>query len=190
MFSNDEIKSIVSTIQQGGIILYPTDTVWGIGCDPFNVAAVHKISEVKQRNNEKGFILLVSNQEMLNYYVPKIEPKIQNLLDYHTRPVTVVYNNSQNLPEHLLAADGSIAIRVAQDEFCKKLITELGIPLVSTAANIHNESIPQIYTEISPKIIHQMDYVVQFRQNDKNKTEPSVIIKLLPDKEELFFIRE
>jgi|AntRauTorckE5430_2_1112549.scaffolds.fasta_scaffold01916_2 L-threonylcarbamoyladenylate synthase len=190
MFSNDEIKSIVSKIKQGGIILYPSDTVWSIGCDLFNLDAIRRVSEVKQRNNEKSFILLVSNQEMLNHYVSKIEPKIQNILDYHTRPVTVVYNDVQNIPEYFLAADGSIAIRIVQDEFCQQLIAELGIPLVSTSANISNEPCPQIYTEISPKIIHQMDYVVQYRQNDKNKTEPSVIIKLLPDKEELFFIRE
>lgn len=190
MFSNDEIKSIVSIIKQGGIILYPTDTVWGIGCDPFNKAAVDKIFDIKQQNQEKGFVLLVSNQAMLDQYVLKVEPKIQNLLDYHTRPVTVVYDNPQNLPEHLLAADGSIAVRIAQDDFCQQLIAELGSPLVSTIANINNEPCPQNYAEISPKIIHQMDYVVQFRQNDKNKAEPSVIIRLIPDKEELLFIRE
>jgi L-threonylcarbamoyladenylate synthase len=190
MFSNDEIKSVVSIIQQGGIILYPTDTVWGIGCDPFNKAAVDKIFDIKQRTREIGFVLLVSNQAMLDHYVLKIEPKIQNLLDYHTRPVTVVYNKPQNLPEYLLAADGSIAIRIVQDDFCQQLITELGSPLVSTVANMDNEAFPQNYAEISPKIILQMDYVVQYRQNDKNKSEPSVIIKLLPNKEELFFIRE
>lgn len=190
MFSNDEIKSIVSTIQQGGIILYPTDTVWGIGCDPFNKAAIDKIFDIKQQNQEKGFVLLVNNQEMLNQYVPKIEPKIQNLLDYHNRPVTVVYDKIQNLPEYLLSEDGSVAIRIAQDEFCQNLITELGSPLVSTIACIHNEATPQNYAEISPKIIHQMDYVVQYQQNNTEKSEPSVIIRLLPDKEELLFIRE
>ena len=189
MFSNDEIHSIVSTVREGGIVLYPTDTVWGIGCDPFNLAAINKVFDVKQRNREKSFILLVNNQEMLKKYVPKIEPKIQNILDYHIRPVSVIYDQVQNLPEHLLAADGSIAIRIVQDEFCQELISELGTPLVSTSANISSEPSPQIYTEISPKIVHQMDYVVQYRQNDNKKSEPSVMIRLA-EKEELIFIRK
>ncbi len=189
MFLNDEIHSIVSTVREGGLVLYPTDTVWGIGCNPFNSTAISKLFGIKQQNNKKSFILLVNNQEMLKKYVPNIEPKIQNILDYHTRPVTVIYEQVQHLPEYLFARDGSIAIRIIQDKFCQQLISELGIPLVSTTANIDTEPSPKVYSEVSPKIIQQMDYVVQYRQNDNTREKPSVIIKLT-SKEELIFIRK
>lgn len=189
MFSNDEIQSVVSVIQKGGIILYPTDTVWGIGCDPFNSDAVNKLLVVKQQDFKKGFVLLVNDQEMLKKYVPKVEPKIQNLLDYHIRPVTVVYDKAVDLPDYLLAKDGSVAIRITQDAFCQELITKLGTPLISTIANISNEPIPKIFNEISAKIIQQMDYVVQHRQNDTKKSTPSVIITL-SSKEEMIFLRK
>lgn len=189
MFSNDEILSIVPIIKEGGVILYPTDTVWGIGCDPFNSNAVDKIFDIKQRDREKSFVLLVSSQDMLKQYIPNIEPKLQNLLDYHVRPVTVVYDNPQNLPDYLLENDGSIAIRVTQDDFCQRLITELGIPLVSTSANITNEQTPKIFKDISTNVIQQMDYVVRYRQNEKRPNELSVMVRLA-SKDELIFLRE
>lgn len=189
MFSNDEIQTIVSIVQAGGVILYPTDTIWGIGCNPFDNNAINRLFDVKQQNHKNGFVLLVSDQNMLKKYVPKLEPKIQNLLDYHTRPVTIVYDTIQNLPDFILANDGSIAIRIAQDDFCKQLITILDTPLVATAANIHNEPVPKIFSDISPKVIENMDYVVSYRQSEQKPSSPSVMIKM-SNNGNLLFLRK
>lgn len=189
MLINNEIQTIASVAEKGGIFLYPTDTIWGIGCDAFNEEAVNEIFSVKQQSREKGFIILVSDQDMLKTFIPKLEPKIQSLVDYHTQPVTVIYKNTNAFPAFLLSEDKSIAIRITTDNFCKNIITTLGKPIVSTAANMNNEAYPKIFTEISPKIINQMDYVAQYRQNDTKPAEPSVIVKLSP-KGDLIFIRE
>lgn len=185
---NDEIQRITTIAQEGGIFLYPTDTVWGIGCDAFNEDAMNKISSVKQQNSEKGFIILVSDQNMLKSFIPKLQPKIQSLVDYHIKPVTVIYEEIQSFPKFLLTENNSIAIRITTDEFCKKIITAIGNPIISTTANMSNESYPKLFTEISPKIINQMDYVVQHRQNDLKPSEPSVIVKT-SQKGDLIFLR-
>ena len=123
------------------------------------------------------------------FYCGKLQPKIQSLVDFHIQPVTVIYENVSTLPQYLFAADGTIAIRITTDQFCKKLISKIGKPIISTSASIINEPIPKIFTEISPKIINKMDYVVQYRQNDTKQCEPSVIVKVSP-KGDLIFLRD
>lgn len=189
MYTNDEIALIVPILTKGGSILYPTDTIWGIGCDACNVTAVDNIFKLKQRSKEKGFVLLVADNEMLHQYVERVHPKIQNLLDYHTRPVTVVYDKAKNLPADVVSSDGSIAIRIVQDDFCKEMIKAFGGPIVSTSANISTHPSPKNFKEVSEPIINGVDYVVQHRQEDVSEHLPSVIVKL-SNKKELHFIRK
>lgn len=186
----DDISEIVRLLEGGGIICYPTDTIWGIGCDATNEAAIARISALKGRTPEKGYVLLVSSIEMLKKYVPKIHPRLETLLAYHQRPLTIVYErNIVGLPAAVKAPDGSVAIRVAQDEFCQELISTLGKPLVSTSANKSGESFPATFGGISSEILGGVDYVVKYRQDDKEPGEPSSIAKL-DRHQELEFIRD
>ena len=127
LYTNDEIALIVPILTKGGSILYPTDTIWGIGCDACNVKSVDNIFKLKQTQKDKGLVLLVSDNEMLHQYVNRVHPKIQNLLDYHTRPVTVVYENAKNLPEEVISNDGSIAIRIVQDITYQKKLYQMTV---------------------------------------------------------------
>ncbi len=186
----DDISEIARLLEAGSIICYPTDTIWGIGCDAANEAAVARISALKGRAPEKGYVLLVSSIEMLKKYVPKIHPRLETLLAFHQRPITIVYErNVVGLPAVVKAPDGSAAIRVAQDEFCQKLIAAFGRPLVSTSANISDEPFPATFGGISSEILGGVDYVVKYRQDDKEPGEPSSIAKL-DRHHELEFIRE
>ena len=185
----DEIAQLLPILASGGIVLYPTDTIWGIGCDALNMEAVHRIAQLKQRPPEKSFVLLVDSTEMLEQYVNRIHPRLYSLHEYHQRPVTVVYDKVKNLPEGLVATDGTIAIRIAKDEFCQSLIKQYGKPLIATSANVSNEPFPQIFQEISDVIKLGVDYVVKHRREDNKPSQPSVIVKL-GAKEELEFLRE
>lgn len=189
ILSNDKIADIVAILQTGGLILYPTDTIWGIGCDATNAEAVAKVYALKERDSSKGLILLVDSIEMLSNYVEHIHPKIDTLLQFHQRPLTIVYNKGKNLPENVTAPDGSVAIRVTHDPFCKDIIHQFGKPIVSTSANLSDEPWPKNFGNINFDIIRGVNYVVKFRQEDKKAGEPSVIVKLNSD-EELDYIRE
>ena len=186
----DDISEIVRLLEGGGIICYPTDTIWGIGCDATNEAAVARISALKGRAPDKGYVLLVSSIEMLKRYVPKIHPRLETLLSFHQRPLTIVYERGvAGLPAAAKAPDGSAAIRVAQDEFCQQLIEAFGKPLISTSANKSGEPFPPTFGAISSEILGGVDYVVKYRQDDKEPGEPSSIAKL-DRHHELDFIRE
>jgi L-threonylcarbamoyladenylate synthase len=185
----DQISDIIRVLEVGGTMLYPTDTIWGIGCDATNEVAVQKIYDLKQRHKGKGFVILVSDIAMLRAHVRHVHPRIDTLLAYHTRPLTVVYDKSKNLPTNVLAPDGSIAVRVTNDPFCRELISTFGKPLVATSANVSDKGFPHHFGEISSEIIEGVDYVVKYRQSDKNKHEPSVIVRM-GDGEELDFVRE
>jgi L-threonylcarbamoyladenylate synthase len=185
----DQIADIVRTLALGGTILYPTDTIWGVGCDATNEDAVQKIYDLKQRNTGKGFVILVSDLQMLREYVRHVHPRIDTLLAYHTRPITVIYDKSKHLPDNVTAPDGSIAVRVANDPFCRELISSFGKPLVATSANVSDKGFPHHFGEISSEIIERVDYVVKYRQSDKSKHEPSVIVRM-SEGEELDFVRE
>lgn len=185
----DDISEIVRILLDDGIICYPTDTIWGIGCDATNEVAIARITNLKGRSPEKGYILLVDSLEMLKRHVPKIHPRLETLLAYHQRPLTVIYDRSIGLPPAVKAPDGSVAIRIAQDEFCRTLIGQLGRPLLSTSANKSDQPFPPTFGAISSDILMNVDYVVKHRQDDKEPGQPSSIAKL-DRHQELDFIRE
>lgn len=185
----DDISEIVRLLEGGGLLCYPTDTIWAIGCDATNEAAIARLAELKGQAPAKGYIVLVDSLEMLKQYVPKIHPRIETLLAYHQRPLTLVYDHVTGLPLVVKAPDRTAAIRVATDEFCRELIREFGKPLVSTAACKHGEPYPPTFGAISSEILGGVDYVVKYRQDDKEPHEPSAIARLDRHKE-LEFIRE
>jgi|688.fasta_scaffold500352_2 L-threonylcarbamoyladenylate synthase len=185
----DDISEIVQLLKNGKIICYPTDTIWGIGCDPLYEPAVSRLNDIKGQSPENGYILLVSSIEMLKQYVPKLHPRLETLLGHHTRPLTMIYPESSGLPQWIKGKNGSVAIRVASDEFCKTLIEAFGSPIISTAAAKIGQSYPATFGGISSEILVAVDYVVKYRQDDKEPFEPSPIAKM--DRYlELEFIRE
>ena len=188
-FLKDNLDKVVSALENDGMILFPTDTIWGIGCDACNPTAIERIYNLKKRDRSKPFVLLVDSIEMLKRYAVQIPPRIQTLLSYHTRPLTVIYAQGQNLPANAMSTEGSVAIRLVQDELCKQLIRAYDRPLVATSANISNEPFPANFGEISSDVIQGVDYVFQHRRDDKTQREPSVIVKY-NDKGDLVFIRE
>lgn len=185
----DDISEIVQLLKNGKIICYPTDTIWGIGCDPMYEPSVERLNIIKGHAPEQGYILLVSSIEMLKKYVPKLHPRLETLLMHHTRPLTMIYPESSGLPAWVKSKNGSVAIRVASDEFCQTLIEEFGGPIISTAAARFGEPMPATFGGISSEILVAVDYVVKYRQDDKEPHEPSPVAKL--DRyQELEFIRE
>ncbi|MCG8700880.1 MAG: threonylcarbamoyl-AMP synthase, partial [Bacteroidales bacterium] len=156
----EDITKAIEVLQQGGIILYPTDTVWGIGCDATNEAAVKKIFDVKQRADSKAMLVLLDNENRLPSYIDEVPEVAWELLDVADKPLTLIYPGAKNVSKLLVADDGSLGIRIAKDEFCQRLIQGFKKPLVSTSANISGEPTPQFYHEISDDIVKQMDYVV------------------------------
>jgi L-threonylcarbamoyladenylate synthase len=175
-----DIENCIAVLKKGGLILYPTDTVWGIGCDATNPDAVDKVFKLKQRSDEKSLICLVHDFKMLNEYVENVPEVAYDILKYAKKPTTIIYDNPIRVAENIIAADNSLAIRVAKDEFCKKLIQRFRRPLVSTSANISGKKTPQSYAEIDPLILEGVDYVVNL-QHEKKSGKPSAIIKLKND---------
>lgn len=172
-----EVEKALQVLRNGGTILYPTDTVWGIGCDATNEKAVRRIFEIKKREDSKSMIVLVAGERDVLQYVAAPDLSVFDFIEEQTRPTTIIYEHAIGLPSNLVAQDGSIAIRIARDEFCRHLIKRLGKPIVSTSANISGESTPQFFKQISPIIKEQVDYPVQWRQDDETPALPSQIIK-------------
>ena len=170
-----EIDKALATLKQGGIILYPTDTVWGIGCDATNTDAIAKIFKLKKRIETKALISLVASKEQLNSITEAIP-----YLDITSSPTTIIYPNVKGLSQNLLAENGSAAIRIVQDEFCQKLILSLEKAIVSTSANISGEISPKQFSEISEEIKKNVDYIVNLRQNELMST-PSHILMINED---------
>lgn len=184
----DNLAEIAALLNRGGIILYPTDTIWGMGCDAMNLESMARISAIKKRVADKPMIILVSSIDMLKQYVVHLHPKIETLLAYHERPVTILYDQVQNLPDVHKATDGTVAIRVVKDPFCQQLIETFGRPIVSTSANVSGDPFPENFGQISSELLSSVDLVVRHRQNDKSAGEPSMLIRLSP-KGELVFLR-
>jgi L-threonylcarbamoyladenylate synthase len=174
---NEEINKALQVLKEGGLILYPTDTVWGIGCDATNEEAVKKVYALKQREDCKALICLVADDRMLKKYVNKVPDVALNILDVTDKPTTIIYDDAQNLASNLIADDGTIAIRIPDDEFCFQLCRKLNGAIVSTSANISGEATPKSYKEISPVILKGVDYVVNLH-HEKICNKPSSIIKL------------
>lgn len=175
---NHSIEQSLKILRRGGILLYPTDTIWGIGCDATDEFAIRRIYELKKREEKKSMILLVSNENMVEEYVSKPSEKILAYLSQQTRPTTAIYENAFHLPGILVNADQTIAMRITTDEFCKSLIRQLGKPLISTSANISGEPYPQDFSQISAAIKKGVDYIVQHRRDDRSPAKPSSIIRL------------
>lgn len=176
-FVEDLIKA-VEVLRTGGVILYPTDTIWGIGCDATNPVAVKRIYEIKKRQDTKSMLVLMENPNLLNSYVAEVPEIAWDLIEVADSPLTIIYPGAKNLASNLLAQDGSIGIRITNEAFTQQLIQRFRKPVVSTSANITGQKSPQNFDEISDEIIQSVDYVVKFRQDDFSKSAPSSIIKL------------
>lgn len=177
----DEVKKAVEVMRQGGVILYPTDTVWGIGCDATNPEAVRRVYEIKRRSDSKALICLVDSDVRLQRYVRKVPDVAWDLIEMAERPLTIIYDNATGLAPNLLAEDGSVGIRVTKEEFSRELCFRMQKPVVSTSANISGEPTARTFDEISDEIKSAVDYVVRYNQRCKEKHQPSNIILMKSD---------
>jgi L-threonylcarbamoyladenylate synthase len=176
----DEVKKAFEIVQQGGIILYPTDTIWGIGCDASNTEAIEKIFALKQRAQEKSMIILLDTENKLESYVKDVPAIAYDLIEFAENPLTLVMPGAKNISPALIAGDGSVGVRVSKHPFCQQLIQRLRKPLVSTSANISGHPSPQNFMQISAEIIEGVDYVVDIDQQDVSVKKPSTIMRLDP----------
>ena len=174
----DEIQQAQNVLIEGGLILYPTDTVWGIGCDASNPEAVKKVYDLKNRADTKALITLVASEVMLERTVVDIPEIAWDLIDAAEKPLTIIYQEVKGIAHNAIAEDGSCAIRLPKDNFCQQLVQSLGKPLISTSANTSGTPTPQSFNDIEPSILSGVDYVVNLRQQEKSKNTPSSIILL------------
>ena len=176
-----EINKCKELLLAGKIILYPTDTVWGIGCDATNEEAIDKIYKIKQRQESKSMIILLDKEDRLPLYIANVPLIAWDLLASTHRPTTYIYPSAQNLPRKIIHHDGTIAVRVIKNTFCKKLIAALDRPIISTSANISSEPTPQTFSEISNEILDNVDYIVPQEFAESTDFKPSRLIKFLDD---------
>jgi L-threonylcarbamoyladenylate synthase len=173
-----DLEHCYKTLREGGIILYPTDTIWGIGCDATNQKAVERIFNIKLRHESKSMIILLDDILKLDFYIDEVPAVAYDLIDQYKNPLTIIYPNAKNIAKNCIADDGSIGIRIVKDEFCKRLINIFDKPIVSTSANISGEVTPISYPCVSEKIIEKMDYIVQYGQDSVEQFKASTIIKI------------
>ena len=176
-----DITQCLKVLSAGGLILYPTDTVWGIGCDATNAEAVKKIYQLKQRDDSKALIVLIDSPDRLDHYVVDVPLIARELIDVAVKPLTIIYEGAYNLATNVLGDEDSVGIRIPNDEFCHRLCERYGKPIVSTSANVSGEPTAKSFAEISPAIVQGVDHVVTWRQNDKTPHQPSNIILLSRD---------
>lgn len=176
-----DIKDCLAVLKNGGIILYPTDTIWGLGCDATNAAAVEKIFRIKSREESKSLLILVNSMGMLERYVKEIPPTATELTEVSDDPLTIIYPEGRNLAAGVCAEDGSVGIRICHDEFCDELITRFRKPIVSTSANSSGNPPPRFYDEVEESIAAAADYVVKYRRDDRHRSKPSPVIKIERD---------
>ena len=165
-------------MKQGGVILYPTDTIWGLGCDATNSVAVERIYKIKQRQDSKALIVLANTEAMIANHVSEVPEVAWDIIELATSPTTIVFDQGRNLAPNLLAEDGSVGIRLSREEFSSQLCFHLRKPIVSTSANISGTPAPRIFSEIDEEILRSVDYVVRYRQDDTVAAAPSSIIRL------------
>lgn len=177
-YEKEDLDRAIETLRKGGIILYPTDTVWGIGCDATNPEAVKKIYDLKQRSDAKSMLLLVGSDGELQRTVKDVPDAAWMLIEAAVNPLTIIYDNPVGIAPNLCAEDGSVGIRITDELFSKALCSKFKKPIVSTSANISGEKTPRKYSEISDDIISGVDYVVRYRRNDTSNHKPSNIIKV------------
>ena len=174
----EEIRKACEVLQKGGVILYPTDTVWGIGCDATNEEAVKRVYAIKQRVDSKAMLVLVDSDVKVDYYVQDVPEVAWDLIQYATKPLTIIYDGARNLAPNLLAEDGSVGIRVTSEEFSKQLCFRFRKAIVSTSANISGQPYPACFSEIQDEIKKSVDYIVGYRQDEPAGAKPSSILKL------------
>lgn len=174
----EDIDQAVAIMKRGGVILYPTDTVWGIGCDATNEEAVARIYAIKQRSDSKSMLVLVDSVSSLERIVQEVPEVAYSLIELAVKPITIIYDQGVGLAHNLLAEDGSIGVRVSREAFSRQLARAMRRPIVSTSANISGSPTPMFFSAISAEVINQVDYVVHYRQDDEKEYAPSQIIKL------------
>jgi L-threonylcarbamoyladenylate synthase len=176
-FFESEVQAALEVLRKGGNILYPTDTIWGIGCDATQSEAVQKIYQIKKREDSKSMIILLADERDIIQYIAAPDPEVFDFIHEQQRPTTIIFDHAIGLPDSLLATDGSIAIRLVKDLFCRHLIRRLQKPIVSTSANISGDAAPANFREINPEIKSQVDHVVKWRQDEDAASVPSRIIR-------------
>ena len=174
----EELKKACEVLQRGGVILYPTDTVWGIGCDATNEEAVKRVYEIKRRADSKAMLVLVDSDVKVDFYVKDVPEVAWDLIQYATKPLTVIYDDARNLAPNLIGEDGSVGIRVTSEEFSKQLCFRFRKAIVSTSANISGQPAPASFSEIQDEIKQAVDYIVEYRQDEPAGAKPSSILKL------------
>lgn len=174
----NDIKKACDVLKSGGVILYPTDTVWGIGCDATNEEAVKRVYEIKQRSDSKSMLVLIENPAKLQQYLTEVPDIAWDLIELTEKPLTIIYDGAKNLAPNLIADDGSIGIRVTDEQFSSELCKQFRRPIVSTSANISGRPSPGKFSQIEKEIKEQVDYVVTFRQKENTNAQPSGIVKL------------
>lgn len=174
---SDDIEQCLAVLQQGGVILYPTDTIWGLGCDATNVAGVEQLMHIKGKPANKGLIVLLASERDVLRYAANPDLEVFNYLENTDKPTTVIYDQGLNVADEILNEDGSIAIRLVKEDFCRHLLKRFKKPIVSTSANLHGQPSPQNFKSISPEVKRLADYVVNFRQVDEKVHSPSSLIK-------------
>ena len=175
----EEVKLSVDFLKKGKIILYPTDTIWGIGCDATQLKPVDRIYRLKQRFERKSMIILLDHQDKLSTFVKKVPPIAYDLIERYHEPLTIIYPNARNVARNVVAEDGTLAIRIVRDEFCRQMISLLNKPVVSTSANLSGQPAPIIFNKIPKEILEGVDYIVKYNRDVIIRTKPSTIIRLL-----------
>ncbi|KQR70807.1 L-threonylcarbamoyladenylate synthase [Pedobacter sp. Leaf176] len=176
----EEINKALEVLKSGGVILYPTDTIWGLGCDASNPEAVDKILKIKNRPAEKSLIVLLDVDSKLQSYVTEAPEIAYDLIEYAENPLTIIFSGAKNLANNVINEDGSVGIRIVKHDFCTPLIQRFRKPIVSTSANLSGEPSPKNFDDISSEIIDAVDYVVDFEQENRTSKKPSTIMKLSP----------
>ncbi|HLN20391.1 MAG TPA: L-threonylcarbamoyladenylate synthase [Bacteroidales bacterium] len=177
----EDIQRCLDALRKGGTIIYPTDTIWGLGCDATDVKAVEKIFSIKAREESKSLLILVSSIGMLERYVTEIPSTASRLIEVSDDPLTIIYPHGKNLAPGVCSSDGSVGIRICNDDFCNELISRFRKPLVSTSANFSGMPSPSKFSQIDEGILNNVDYVVNYRRGDKKASSPSSIIKVGDD---------
>jgi len=180
-FFESDISNALRILESGGTLLYPTDTIWGIGCDATSAMAVEKVYRIKSRSEAKSLIILIDNIDKLSNYIEKVPDITGDLLASITNPVTIIYSNARKLAQNVIASDGTIAIRIVRDDFCSELIRRFGKPIVSTSANISGFDPPAVFSQIADEIKNAVDYTVSYEQDYFTRSKPSTIIRLRDD---------
>ena len=178
---SEEVAAVIEVLKRGGTILYPTDTIWGLGCDATNALAIKKVKKIKRRALEKNFILLVESMEQLKQYVENVPDIAFDLIQSYDNPLTIIYPKAKNLPHDAFADDGSVAIRIVKHQFCLELLKFFKKPIISSSANVSGEATPLTFNKISPLVMKEVDYVVSQYHEEINCYKASTLIKIHDD---------